>query len=68
MFVLEQILAVAVLVFVLYLFPIWVVASDQHVAYRRKIAWFIAIALFSWIAFLVFLLLPPQPQQPPHSE
>lgn len=55
--VIEGIFALIASALVLYGIPVWAVARDQNVPYGNKIVWFIAILLFSWVAFLIFLLL-----------
>jgi len=54
----------AVFVFVIWLLPIWIIATSDKTTGFEKIAWIIAMLALSWFAWVFYFFLAPlKPKQ-----
>jgi hypothetical protein len=49
----------ALIVGIIWLLPLWIIASSSKTTGSEKIAWILAVIFISWFAFIFYLLLAP---------
>lgn len=49
----------ALLIFLLWVAPFWIIATSDHTTGFEKIAWLIAMVFLSWFAWVFYFFLAP---------
>ena len=49
----------ALIIGIIWLLPLWIIASSSKTTGGEKIAWILAVIFISWFAFIFYLLLAP---------
>ena len=53
------------LIIIIWLVPLFIVASSNKVSGTEKLAWIIAMIFISWFSFILYLLLAPIKEKAP---